>query len=143
VLAFGFPADGSGGFVECDDELDIGAIAVEDEEILEEYGRATGAVAVIVFEFAVGPDDVAGGIEAGGAMGAEVDVDAIFFEDGCGGSVAVFTVDGAGVLEFEDDDIMKQLTGVAVEGECVEGFAVIDGGGEPELLSEDCGGGPA
>jgi hypothetical protein len=38
VLAFGFPADGSGGFVECDDELDIGAIAIEDEEILEEYG---------------------------------------------------------------------------------------------------------
>jgi hypothetical protein len=84
-------------------------------------------VSVIVFEFAVGPDDVSCGIEAGGAMGAEVDVDAIFFEDGGGGSVAVFAVDGAGFFEFEDDDIVEQLTGVAVEGESVEGFAVVDG----------------
>ena len=77
------PADFTGGGIEGDDELGVEAVATEDEEILEERGGAAGAMLGLIFKGLL-PEDFTFGVEAGGAIEAEVDVDFAAVDDGGG-----------------------------------------------------------
>ena len=71
------PDRGPGFFVKSGHELFVGAFEGDDEEILKENGRGSGALHVIAEEIAAPPEDVAARrVEGGGAEGAVVDVGA-------------------------------------------------------------------
>ena len=85
-----------------------------------------------------------GGVEAGGAVAAEVEVDAAGFEEAGAGGVGVEGVaEGFGVFAGEEFDLVEDFAGGALEAVGPEFAAVFGGGGEPDLVVEDEGGGPA
>src|SRR6185295_8598190 len=100
VLAVLLPADLAGVLVERHDILHIRAVAVENQQILPENGRTAGAVPVLVFELLGLPDNPAVGRQAGRAVLAEMNVDAIAFQDRRRRGMTVFLVDRAGIFLF-------------------------------------------
>ena len=73
----------AGFLVERDDVLLVNAVEREDHEILEEHDRGGGAAVVAAGEVVALPEDFTRrGVEAGGAVAAEVDVHAAGLDGG-------------------------------------------------------------
>ena len=66
------------------------------------------------------PDDVAGGRERGGALGAEVNVHPVAFDDGRGRRVAVLGVREVSAPKVEDFDVLRFASALDVEGDRAE-----------------------
>src|SRR5205823_13559072 len=89
-VAVGPPDRFAGLLIEGDDVVEVKAIHVEDQQILEDDRRAAGATEMLARQIAALPEDLAAfGAEAGGAVAAEMDLDAAFFDRGRTRSVAV------------------------------------------------------
>ena len=67
----------------CYDELLVGAVAADDQQIMPNDRRAGWPVPVVVHEFLVAPQDLATRRQASSAVAAEVDIDAIIVDDRC------------------------------------------------------------
>src|SRR5205085_3741119 len=78
------------------DDLLIAAVRAEHESVADQDRRAAVAVDRAVLQLGVAPEDLAGEVEAGGPLMAEVDVQPLAVGHGRWAGVAVFAVDTRG-----------------------------------------------
>ena len=140
----GLPNVGPGVLGEGDEVLDVDAVHGEDEGVLVENNGGARSAEVLAGEVATFPDSFSGfAIEGGGAVAAEVDVDAFLIDGRGAGAVAVDVVaERFGFLVFEEEDVVDLLAGLLVEADGVHFFPVLGGIGEPDLIAHDDGRGP-
>ena len=84
-------------------------------------------MAVVVAELLRFPEDLGVGSKGSRALGAEVNVDAAIFEDGCGRGVAILLVDLGRGLEAEQLDVVEGIAGRGVKRENAKGLALLSG----------------
>src|SRR5207247_561136 len=113
-LAQFLPFDFASQLVESHDVLHIQAIAANDQKIVVEHWRtARTMLPVIVLEPSL-PDDFTGLSDAGGSVGAEVQIDAITFEHRRRRREAVFRTHRSEVLEAKHLDVLSDRAAVSV-----------------------------
>src|SRR5204863_7703754 len=95
-FAVGLPKQLARCGVEGGDELSVAAVAVEHQRVADQGRRAAVAVDRVEGEVSVAPQDVAGEVETGGALVAEVDVKPPAADQRRRAGVAVLLVDGRG-----------------------------------------------
>src|SRR5262249_18383741 len=95
AVARRLPEHAAGPGLEGDDELPVLAVAVEDEGVPGQHGRAAGAVPGVVTQAGVLPHDSTVQPQAGGPVVAEVDVEPRPVGERAGAGVAVLAVDGS------------------------------------------------
>src|SRR5262249_7488156 len=116
-----------------------------DQQIAVEQRRGTSPLLVVERQIAPLPELLAvGRVQAGGAVGAEVDVDPTLLDHGRRRGV---TAAGDNLRmrfgDVEDLEVALDAAGRQVEAEGEQFLAVGRGGGDPDLLAPDDGRGPA
>jgi len=141
--AIGLPDGLARVLVQGDDVLDIASVDVDQEQVLEQDRRRTGALVMIAIQVAARPEDSARcRVQAGRAVRSEVDIDAARFHGGRGRRIAVHHADVLRVGRVEDFDVMNDLSGLAIHADGEHLGAVGRGGGEPDLALPDHRRGP-
>ena len=168
AAAVGLPGDAARLRVEGDEILHVAAVAVENEPVLPEHGRAAWAVLVVEPLLAVDPRHPCRmRVDAGRAEIAEMAVEAAVREDRRGRGVGIEAVDRLRFVDDEQFDVVEQAARVAIEAEGMEahraghaqriggvlpghplrlflgGNRALDGGGQPDLVPLDHGRRPA
>ena len=106
------------GFVQGDNVLLIAAINVEDQQVSHGGQRRARPHFVVTIEVAAGPEHLAGfGVQAGGAVGAEMDIEAASLDDRGGRGVGVARIYRVNLLAIKHLDIMQHLAPVAINAD--------------------------
>src|SRR5439155_11698986 len=92
-----FPTYLAGALIQGYYILDVVAVTANNQEITEQDGGTARTMAVVIFKVLSLPNDVSGTGDAGGAVGAEMEIHAIFFQNRRGRGVTVLVVNGAGI----------------------------------------------
>ena len=115
-------------------ELHIGAVAVVDENVLEQGRRTARSVAMIVIE-PVFPKDPAVAANAGRAECSKVDIDLVPFQNGSGRGMAVLGMDAAHLLLAEDLQVMEQFSVAPAHAQGSQRTSFVHRGGQPDLIA--------
>src|SRR5262249_2990144 len=123
----------------------VAAVAAEDEQVPDEGGRAAAAVDGDE-ALDVAPEDLAGQVEAGRALVAEVDEEPVAAHQRRRAGVAVLGVDArGGGARAEDLPVPEGLAGAGVQAEGAQRLAAAggDGGGQVDAAAGHDRRGPA
>ena len=129
--ALGLPAEFAVFLVESGHVLNVGPVAGDHEQVLEQHRGAPRTVAVLVLEPRA-PKHLSIGRQCGRPVGAVVDVDPFSLQQSGGRRIAVLGVDASRVFAPEDLQVVKQLAGLQVQADDSKGPSLVPGGGEPD-----------
>ena len=121
TAALGLPGQLAGLRIKAGDILFVASVHVKNDLVLPQDRGAARAVFVHDLELLVTPEHLcAGGVDAGGTVGAEVAVEPALVKERSRGGVAVELVDPLGLLLGEHLDIMEDLAGLPVKADGVQ-----------------------
>ncbi len=132
-----FHAHFAAGVVERGHVLHVGAVTVDKQQIAPHHGRAGRPVSVGVLQLVGLPHDVAAGGQTHRAVCAEMDVHAVFVDHRRRRGMAVVGVDRTGIVELEDLDVVYHGAAGAVDTDRAQRMSLVDGRGDPDLISLD------
>ncbi len=114
-----FLAGFAGPLFQRDDELKIDAVAGQQQEVVMEDGGTGTTLNYVLFELGVLPHDFAVSVQANRPSRAEMYVDMLFIQYRGRRGVAVEPMAWVGIVGGDDLDIVQQIYGGEVEGDCV------------------------
>ena len=140
----GFPDGPAGVFVQSDDVLHVAAIDVDEEQVLEQDRRRTGAFVMVAIQVAARPQNSAARrVQASRAVGSEMDIHAAGLDRGRRRGITVDHADVFRLGRVKNFDLSHDFSALAIHTDREHLGAVRRSGREPDLVLPDDRRGPA